>query len=177
MAGLDYLQAMIDGSLPPPPMGQLMRFDIVSAEPGRVVFTCEPDESAYNPSAPFTAVLCAPCWTPWRAITRCLAATVVSSQSKMMWCARSSEPTWQCSPAAFGGSQSGESGGRCRGTLQHRGGGDHGRGSRAPESAPIGSGGLALSRCSTVVKTRSVSPMFSMSWSRYSPGPKWKCRV
>jgi uncharacterized protein (TIGR00369 family) len=49
MAGLDYLQAMIDGSLPPPPMGQLMRFDIVSAEPGRVVFTCEPDESAYNP--------------------------------------------------------------------------------------------------------------------------------
>jgi len=25
MAGLDYLQAMIDGSLPPPPMGQLMR--------------------------------------------------------------------------------------------------------------------------------------------------------
>jgi uncharacterized protein (TIGR00369 family) len=49
MAGLDYLQAMIDGSLPPPPMGQLMCFDIVSAEPGRVVFTCEPDESAYNP--------------------------------------------------------------------------------------------------------------------------------
>jgi uncharacterized protein (TIGR00369 family) len=49
MAGLDYLQAMIDGTLPPPPMVQLMRFDIVSAEPGRVVFTCEPDESAYNP--------------------------------------------------------------------------------------------------------------------------------
>jgi hypothetical protein len=57
------------------------------------------------------------------------------------------------------------------------GGGDHGRGSRAPESAPTGSGGLALSRCSTVVKTSSVSPMFSMSWSRYSPGPKWKCLV
>ena len=49
MAGLDFLQAMIDGSLPPPPMGQLMCFDMVSAEPGRVVFTCEPDESAYNP--------------------------------------------------------------------------------------------------------------------------------
>ena len=49
MAGLDYVQAMIDGSLPPPPVGQLMRFDIVSAEPSRVVFTCEPDESAYNP--------------------------------------------------------------------------------------------------------------------------------
>jgi uncharacterized protein (TIGR00369 family) len=48
MAGLDYLQAMIDGWLPPPPICQLMRYDIVSAEPGRVVFTCEPDESAYN---------------------------------------------------------------------------------------------------------------------------------
>jgi uncharacterized protein (TIGR00369 family) len=48
MAGLDYLRAMIDGTLPPPPICQLMRCDIVSAESGRVVFTCEPDESAYN---------------------------------------------------------------------------------------------------------------------------------
>jgi uncharacterized protein (TIGR00369 family) len=48
MAGLDYLRAMIDGTLPPPPICQLMRYDIVSAEAGRVVFTCEPDESAYN---------------------------------------------------------------------------------------------------------------------------------
>jgi hypothetical protein len=48
MAGLDYLRAMIDGTLPPPPICQLMRFDIVSAESGQVVFTCEPDESAYN---------------------------------------------------------------------------------------------------------------------------------
>ncbi|HEX9497196.1 MAG TPA: PaaI family thioesterase [Mycobacterium sp.] len=48
MAGLDYLRAMIDGTLPPPPICQLMRYDIVSAESGRVVFTCEPDESAYN---------------------------------------------------------------------------------------------------------------------------------
>jgi hypothetical protein len=57
------------------------------------------------------------------------------------------------------------------------GGGDHGRGSRASESAPTGGGGLALSRCSTVVKISSVSPMFSMSWSRYSPGPNRKCLV
>ena len=48
MTGLDYLRAMIDGTLPPPPICQLMRFDIVSAESGRVVFSCEPDESAYN---------------------------------------------------------------------------------------------------------------------------------
>jgi uncharacterized protein (TIGR00369 family) len=48
MTGLDYLRAMIDGTLPPPPICQLMRYDIVSAESGRVVFSCEPDESAYN---------------------------------------------------------------------------------------------------------------------------------
>lgn len=49
MAGIDYLQAMADGRLPPPPISGLMGFDLVSAEPGRVVFSCEPDESAYNP--------------------------------------------------------------------------------------------------------------------------------
>ena len=49
MAGIDYLRAMIDGTLPPPPISGLMAFDMLSAEPGRVVFTCRPDESAYNP--------------------------------------------------------------------------------------------------------------------------------
>ncbi len=49
MAGLDYLRAMADGRLPQPPIGGLMEFAIVEAENGRVVFTCRPDESAYNP--------------------------------------------------------------------------------------------------------------------------------
>jgi uncharacterized protein (TIGR00369 family) len=49
MAGVDYLRAMIDGTLPPPPVAGLMQFDLVSADPGRVVFNCRPDESAYNP--------------------------------------------------------------------------------------------------------------------------------
>jgi uncharacterized protein (TIGR00369 family) len=49
MAGVDYLRAMADGELPAPPIAGLMRFEITSADPGRVVFTCEPDESAYNP--------------------------------------------------------------------------------------------------------------------------------
>ena len=49
MAGIDYLQAMVEGVLPPPPIAGLLQFDLVSAEPGRVVFTCRPDESAYNP--------------------------------------------------------------------------------------------------------------------------------
>lgn len=49
MTGLDYLRAMADGVLPPPPISQLMRMDLVAVEDGRVEFTCEPDESAYNP--------------------------------------------------------------------------------------------------------------------------------
>lgn len=49
MAGIDYLNAMIDGELPPPPISGLMEFALVSADVGRVVFTCRPDESAYNP--------------------------------------------------------------------------------------------------------------------------------
>jgi len=48
MAGLDYVRAMIDGALPPPPICQLMQCDMVSAESGRVVVTSKPDESAYN---------------------------------------------------------------------------------------------------------------------------------
>ena len=39
----------LDGTLPPPPISGLMEFTMVAAEPGEVVFTCRPDESAYNP--------------------------------------------------------------------------------------------------------------------------------
>jgi len=49
MPGIDYLRAMTEGTLPPPPISGLMDFTMVEAEPGRVVFTCRPDESAYNP--------------------------------------------------------------------------------------------------------------------------------
>jgi uncharacterized protein (TIGR00369 family) len=49
MAGIDYLRAMIDGQLPQPPIAGLMQLRLESAEPGRVVFSCQPDESAYNP--------------------------------------------------------------------------------------------------------------------------------
>jgi uncharacterized protein (TIGR00369 family) len=50
MAGIDYLKAMIAGELPQPPIAALMQFDLVEAEPGRVVFTCQPDGSVYNPN-------------------------------------------------------------------------------------------------------------------------------
>jgi uncharacterized protein (TIGR00369 family) len=49
MPGIDYLKAMVVGAIPPPPIAQLVQMDLVEAEPGRVVFTCRPDESAYNP--------------------------------------------------------------------------------------------------------------------------------
>ncbi len=49
MSGLEYLQAMIDGKVPPPPISGLMNMTAVSAELGKVTFDCIPDESQYNP--------------------------------------------------------------------------------------------------------------------------------
>jgi uncharacterized protein (TIGR00369 family) len=49
MSGIDYLRAMVDGELPQPPIAGLLQFDLLEVEPGRTVFTCVPDESAYNP--------------------------------------------------------------------------------------------------------------------------------
>ncbi len=49
MAGIDYLHAIVEGHIPPPPIAQLVQMDFTEAEPGRVVFTCRPDQSAYNP--------------------------------------------------------------------------------------------------------------------------------
>lgn len=49
MSGLEYMQAMIDGKIPPPPITGLMNMTAVSAETGKVTFSCLPDESQYNP--------------------------------------------------------------------------------------------------------------------------------
>jgi uncharacterized protein (TIGR00369 family) len=49
MSGLDYLQAMIDGALPPPPIASHMRMALTEVGPGTATFVCEPDESHYNP--------------------------------------------------------------------------------------------------------------------------------
>ncbi|MGK5115327.1 PaaI family thioesterase [Geodermatophilus sp. CPCC 205506] len=40
---------MIDGRLPPAPIGGLMAMTAVSVDEGTVEFRCLPDESAYNP--------------------------------------------------------------------------------------------------------------------------------
>jgi uncharacterized protein (TIGR00369 family) len=49
MSGLDYLHSMMGKKLPPPPMGVLLNMTLVEAAPGTATFTCEPDESHYNP--------------------------------------------------------------------------------------------------------------------------------
>lgn len=49
LSGLEYMQAMIAGKVPPPPIAALMNLAAVSAEIGIVTFSCLPDESQYNP--------------------------------------------------------------------------------------------------------------------------------
>ena len=49
LSGIEHLRAVRDGVLPPPPISGLMAFGMTSVEEGDVVFTCTPDESAYNP--------------------------------------------------------------------------------------------------------------------------------
>lgn len=49
MSGIEFLRAMAEGRVPPPPIGVLMSMGIDSVEEGRVVFTGTPDSSHYNP--------------------------------------------------------------------------------------------------------------------------------
>ena len=48
-SGLEALQAMRDGLLPPPPITRLMQMELVELEEGRVEFRCDLDQSMYNP--------------------------------------------------------------------------------------------------------------------------------
>jgi uncharacterized protein (TIGR00369 family) len=48
-SGLETMEAIRDGILPPAPIAMLMQFDIRSLEEGRVEFGCTLDESVYNP--------------------------------------------------------------------------------------------------------------------------------
>jgi uncharacterized protein (TIGR00369 family) len=49
MSGLEFLRAIRDGKLPPPPIAVLLGFRPVEIEEGLVVFEGTPDESVYNP--------------------------------------------------------------------------------------------------------------------------------
>jgi uncharacterized protein (TIGR00369 family) len=46
---IDYLRAIRDGTLPPPPIAKLLSMDLVEVEEGKVVFALTPAEQHYNP--------------------------------------------------------------------------------------------------------------------------------
>jgi uncharacterized protein (TIGR00369 family) len=48
LSGLEFLQALVDGRLPPAPLVMLLGFRAVEAAVGRVAFEGTPDESVYN---------------------------------------------------------------------------------------------------------------------------------
>ena len=49
MSGFEFLQKIVAGDLPRPPLSSLMNFQIVELEEGRAVFAVNPAEYHYNP--------------------------------------------------------------------------------------------------------------------------------
>jgi uncharacterized protein (TIGR00369 family) len=49
MSGLECMRAIIDGTLPPPPIARLLDFTIVEVADGHAVFAMEPAEWMFNP--------------------------------------------------------------------------------------------------------------------------------
>jgi uncharacterized protein (TIGR00369 family) len=49
LSGLDYLQAIVDGRSPAPPVAALLGMRAVEVEPGRAVFSLDVGEHLYNP--------------------------------------------------------------------------------------------------------------------------------
>ena len=47
--GIEFLERIARGELPPPPMASLMNFGLAEIEKGRIVFTVVPAEYHYNP--------------------------------------------------------------------------------------------------------------------------------
>lgn len=50
MTGREFLQGIIDGKIPPPPMARLIGAELASVGDGTAVFRCVPGESTYNPA-------------------------------------------------------------------------------------------------------------------------------
>jgi uncharacterized protein (TIGR00369 family) len=48
-SGLELMQMMASGELPPPPIARTLGFSLVEASRGRAVFECQPAEFHYNP--------------------------------------------------------------------------------------------------------------------------------
>ena len=50
MSGLEFVQGLVDGTLPLNTIAKTLGYDIVEVERGRVVITCEPNGSHLNPA-------------------------------------------------------------------------------------------------------------------------------
>ena len=50
MSGLEFVQGLVDGTLPHNTIARTLGYDIVEAESGRVVIACQPNDSHLNPS-------------------------------------------------------------------------------------------------------------------------------
>jgi len=48
-SGLEYMQAMVDGTVPAPPIAYLMNMQAMAVSEGRAVFTGTPGEQHFNP--------------------------------------------------------------------------------------------------------------------------------
>lgn len=49
LSGLEYLQGIIDGRFPPPPIASLIESRLVSVAPGEAIFRGRPDQACLNP--------------------------------------------------------------------------------------------------------------------------------
>ncbi len=49
LSGIEHMRAIANGTLPPPPIAQLLGFTILEADRGRATFATEPAEWMYNP--------------------------------------------------------------------------------------------------------------------------------
>ena len=49
VSGLEFLQRIVNGDLPPPPFARLLNFDLVELGEGQAVFAVDPAEYHYNP--------------------------------------------------------------------------------------------------------------------------------
>jgi uncharacterized protein (TIGR00369 family) len=49
LSGLEAMQAIVDGTLAPPPIARLLALELVEVQEGRAVFAIEPAEWMYNP--------------------------------------------------------------------------------------------------------------------------------
>lgn len=49
LSGLELMQEMLAGNLPPPPISHMMQFTLAEVAKGRAVFQCTPSREHYNP--------------------------------------------------------------------------------------------------------------------------------